>query len=380
VVKLILDRSTFALACAGLFVAGVLSLPHLVSVDLPCGVGERGCATITRHPSSFWFGIPVANFGFAAYLAIAVLVAWRFFAGEELSRKLLRGSLAISTAGALVSVGLQAYSFGVIKEHCIWCIASAAIMIAIVFVQAALSQAGGVAGTSRKIASDVAVIGLFTLAFATSLGLMTTKLMEVEYLDIDPRLLGPNPQELLAPESGHSVGPKDAKVTIVEFADVNCPLCRAMYKDMKRLVQEYSPNLRLVFHHFPLVESKPMSLPGAVLAEFAHTHGKFWEYMDRTMALEDVHPDSPEIFYGVIREIGLDVREASKIVDDVESAEFDRVYQDRRLADSLGLRVTPSFFVLAEGQPVKAFQGKHVRRVLGSEPYRSILKGHESSK
>lgn len=53
-------------------------------------------------------------------------------------------------------------------------------------------------------------------------------------------------------ERGHEFGPQGAPVTIVEFADYQCPYCGAAAEPVKELLTKYPDGVRLIYRHFPL--------------------------------------------------------------------------------------------------------------------------------
>jgi len=75
-----------------------------------------------------------------------------------------------------------------------------------------------------------------------------------------------------------SQGPEDAKVTIVEFSDFECPACRVAEPPMRALLKLYDGKVRLVFKHFPLERMHFWARRSAIAAECAGKQGKFWEY------------------------------------------------------------------------------------------------------
>ena len=79
------------------------------------------------------------------------------------------------------------------------------------------------------------------------------------------------------------LGDKNAKVTIVEFSDLECPFCRRFFLDtFPQLKKEYIDTGKAVFYfrHFPL-SFHPLALPFANAAECANDQGKFWEMHDK---------------------------------------------------------------------------------------------------
>ncbi len=75
-------------------------------------------------------------------------------------------------------------------------------------------------------------------------------------------------------------GPADAKVTIVEYSDFECPYCEYFYRNTYPLLKQYySTKIRFVFRDFPL-QGHPNALPSALAAQCANEQGKFWDYHD----------------------------------------------------------------------------------------------------
>jgi protein-disulfide isomerase len=72
-------------------------------------------------------------------------------------------------------------------------------------------------------------------------------------------------------------GAAAAKVTIVEFADFQCPSCAALQPTLERLMTEYGDRVRLVARDFPLTQHKSAA-KAAEAAEAARAQGKYWEY------------------------------------------------------------------------------------------------------
>src|SRR5262249_9023002 len=71
------------------------------------------------------------------------------------------------------------------------------------------------------------------------------------------------------------MGPPDAVVTVVEWADFECPFCRAFYPVLDELVQKYPTQVRLVFKYYPL-SAHPHGEISARAALAASAQGKFW--------------------------------------------------------------------------------------------------------
>ena len=150
-------------------------------------------------------------------------------------------------------------------------------------------------------------------------------------------------------------GPANAKVTIVEFSDFQCPFCSRVLPTVDEIMKAYPTDVRLVFKHNPL----PMH-PDAPLAALAgvaaQNQGKFWEMHDKMFANQKAIKREDLIKYA--GEIGCDVAKFTADLDD--PATKARVDADVKLGASIGTRGTPNFYIngenLAGAQPVEKFK------------------------
>ncbi|MEI6659877.1 MAG: DsbA family protein [bacterium] len=92
----------------------------------------------------------------------------------------------------------------------------------------------------------------------------------------------------VASRTGEPVlGNPNAKVTIVEFADFQCPYCQRFFKDtFPKIKKDYvdTGKAKIVFRHFPLTSLHVNAQIASVAAECANQQGKFWEYHDTLYA------------------------------------------------------------------------------------------------
>jgi predicted DsbA family dithiol-disulfide isomerase len=75
-------------------------------------------------------------------------------------------------------------------------------------------------------------------------------------------------------------GPTNAPVTIVEFADFECPYCGSLYPTLKQIESNYADKVQLVYRQFPLVNSHPHAQKAAEASLCAMEQGRFWEFYD----------------------------------------------------------------------------------------------------
>jgi protein-disulfide isomerase len=135
-------------------------------------------------------------------------------------------------------------------------------------------------------------------------------------------------------------GPDDAPVRVVEFADFQCPYCRANAGLADTLLAEFPDELQFVFKHYPLTRKHENAEPAARASVAAAKQGKFWEMHDRLFSSGRLGPE--------------DLREHAQAVG-LNMKVFDRsmsspvlgivVKRDRALARDLGVSGTPTFFV-----------------------------------
>lgn len=140
-------------------------------------------------------------------------------------------------------------------------------------------------------------------------------------------------------------GAKDAKVTIVEFGDFQCPACGAAHPIVKQLVGEYGDQVKFVFRNFPLQMHKNAQ-PAHQAAEAAGAQGKFFEMHDLLFQNQNEWENSTnpnEQFEKYAQELKLDVE---KFKADVASKKFDKkIEQDVNDGYAVGVNATPTFFI-----------------------------------
>jgi thiol-disulfide isomerase/thioredoxin len=139
-------------------------------------------------------------------------------------------------------------------------------------------------------------------------------------------------------------GPPDAVVTIVEWADFECPACMAMSPVLDGLVDRFPGQVRLVYKNYPLKDKHPHAELAAKAAIAAGAQGKFWEMHHKLFAARGrlEQQDIEEYAKG----FGLDV--ARFRADLNAPATIERLEKDVKQAEGLGLQGTP--FILINGR------------------------------
>ncbi|OGR84576.1 MAG: hypothetical protein A2901_05985 [Elusimicrobia bacterium RIFCSPLOWO2_01_FULL_54_10] len=166
-----------------------------------------------------------------------------------------------------------------------------------------------------------------------------------------------------------SQGPSSAKVTIVEYSDLQCPSCKVAYERMKadKIVESYSGKVRLVFKHRPFPNSHNWAMDAAVASVCARQQAPkaFWNMVDSIF----VHQSSitPANFWdsisGYAKDSKLDLAVFKKCFDD--KAALAEVNADMAEADALGVAQTPTLFV--NGRAITGYPGPQNMRLLIDE-------------
>lgn len=145
--------------------------------------------------------------------------------------------------------------------------------------------------------------------------------------------------------SDHVKGAENAKVTIVEYADFQCPACRAYFPVVDELLKQYPNDVRLVYRHFPLKTIHYAAVESSRVAEAAGLQGKFWEAYEMIYNRQDEWANNPksEVFNEIAKDLNLDME---KFQSDRSSKEVaDRVERDYNSAISINLNSTPTFYM-----------------------------------
>ena len=139
----------------------------------------------------------------------------------------------------------------------------------------------------------------------------------------------------------HALGPTDAPVTLVEYADYECPDSRRAWPIVKALQRRFGSQLRFVFRHFPLTAVHGQAEHAAEVAEAAGAQGKYWEMHDRLYERQFALDDEYLIEYAA--DLGLD---AARVQRELEThLHLPRVRAAARGGRDSAVRGTPTFFV-----------------------------------
>ncbi len=171
------------------------------------------------------------------------------------------------------------------------------------------------------------------------------------------------PVNVSVTDNDHILGNKNAKVTIVEFADFRCPFCEKFYQQVeKQLVKDYvnTGKVRFVFKNYAFLGQQ--SIWASEAAECANEQGKYWQYHD--WLYDNQAPESDLAFYSKANltkyaaKVGLNTTQFSSCLNSDKYSK--RVADDLAEGQKDGVTGTPTAFIngqkIVGAQPFATFQ------------------------
>lgn len=168
---------------------------------------------------------------------------------------------------------------------------------------------------------------------------------------VEPLSLGAPVPAGMGAGGGRLRGPDTARLTLIEFGDYQCPSCAAYHPIVSEFLRRHPNDVRLQFHHLPLVGIHPNSMAASLAAEAAGEQGRYWEMHDLLFEQQPMWSPSRNVegeFLVMAQRLSLD---ANRFMQDMRSPQLQqRVLADVRRATEAGIQAVPAFFV--DGQAV----------------------------
>lgn len=355
-----------------------------------CNISSRiNCEAVNASAWSVFFGLPIASYGLFFYTSLLGLLTLARRREAEVATAAPSVVFLASFVASLLSLVLFAISHFIIGALCIVCIGLYAVnfmmlgalwlgkfrgraLIGIVtgvqsivsFVRSAFSANGSSARKGLIGAALVALLSalapevVYSLASrnrATSSEQPTQEAIArwkaKPVVAIKSDLSG-------AAFSDYSIGPADAPIQIVEFADFECPGCRVLYARMHELLKKHEGRYRFVFRNYPLDQECNPSITqefhryaclAASYTRCAGEQGRFWQALDFVFT-DPVMTDERTTFdvRGFLvdqasQTLGLD-REA---MDECMTSRryYQKLQRDIEEGNRVGLQSTPSVWI-----------------------------------
>ena len=165
-------------------------------------------------------------------------------------------------------------------------------------------------------------------------------------------------------EADHVRGAAEARVTVIEYSDLECPFCKRFHPTMQQLVKEYPNDVRWVHRHFPLEQLHSKASKEAEATECAGEQGKFWELLD---IIYEVTPSNDGLDLDTLPPLAqrAGVADIKQFEDCLASGKYaDRVAEDLVDAGTAGGQGTPYSVVIGPEGEKEALSG--------AQPYEAV--------
>lgn len=166
-------------------------------------------------------------------------------------------------------------------------------------------------------------------------------------------------------------GNPKAKVTLVEYADFQCPACALVHSIIKKLEGDFKTDLRLVYRPFPLIETHPNAMISTQAIYAASLQRKFWEMHDliyENQAAWDKDKNAKSIFIEYAKKLELNLTKFEADISSEDAKKFVTNAYDKAI--SLGIDLTPSIFV----------NGMRIQNPLDYEAFKKIIQDEINKK
>jgi len=163
---------------------------------------------------------------------------------------------------------------------------------------------------------------------------------DLQKMEAANKPLAPELQASIAKGNAGAFGPADAKVTVVEFSDFQCPYCSRAATAVDQIKEKYGTRVRFVFRQFPLpMHQNARGAAEAALA--ANAQGKFWEFHDKMFQNQSKLERAD--LEAMAKDVGMDVAAFKKALDSKTFAAD--VDADMKLGESVAVNGTPTMFI-----------------------------------
>lgn len=143
-----------------------------------------------------------------------------------------------------------------------------------------------------------------------------------------------------------AIGPANAKLTLIEYSDFQCPACAQYYPLVKQLEAAFPNDLKVVYRQFPLRQIHANADLAARATEATGSVGKFWEMHDKIFETQkdwSTSENATDIFAGYAEALGMNKEDFVTALNSAEVAKA--VAADEATGKSLAVQGTPTFFL-----------------------------------
>ena len=358
-----------------------------------CSIGARfDCDLVAKSQFSEILGIPIASFGLSFYLGLFLMELLLGPLSSFAKDRYVGVMTFFATAALVPTLALAGVSAFILETFCLVCMGLYlvnALLFLVCFLEAR-REGGFVSALLTGLSVSVGAVGSFfqlrnvsderlvqrrtgaaLVFFLVFFALVSPHFMlfnvvqpvyahqkrdgkiakaVAEWQNAEPKTIpvhadgGPGTPDFV-------LGASDSPVTVVEFSDFQCPFCRKLAPELKKVLSKYQGRVQLVFKNFPLdkqcnslldQEFHQAACQAAVAARCAGQFGstQFWMMHDAINQGSDLGKDG---LIELAKNLELDTQVFTQCLDDPSVRE--RVIQDIELGIELGVRGTPALFV-----------------------------------
>ena len=332
----------FAIALFGVAVSIYLTAGYLRVTQIACT--DAGCDIVRQWHDRHLPTATMPLVGLLYFIGLTVLTIRLGFVAPDRGRRLATLAMALGAAGTVAVAGLTSIEAFYLHSFCFWCVMVA--ISTVLFFAFSVSEWRAWRRKSPRYNLDfepflkwgAAPLALvFLLASGMEPHSATTPAdLAATGANVDPTTAQ---NALIRPDS-HTFGPKNARVTIVEFADPGCPACARQMPIMEALLKRFPKDVRLVYRNFPL-RSHPNSPRAAEAIEAAAAQGKLVPMRD--LLFKNYEAETEPDLDRYAQQVGLNMELFKR---DMATHKYQaKVQRDRADGDLLGVHSTPTLIV-----------------------------------
>lgn len=158
---------------------------------------------------------------------------------------------------------------------------------------------------------------------------------------LDTAVLEAKWPQIVAQAAAPPRGSADARYTIAEFGDFQCPQCGKVYPVLESILKKYPAQVNLIFLHRPFPQIHQWALPAGQASEIAAADGKFWPMYDTLYTSQDNL--EPGYYSTYAEQIGLDKAKFQAAFDSGQGQT--QIKAASAFADSLNVQETPTILL-----------------------------------
>ncbi len=331
------------------------------------------------------FGIPVAWWGFLFYLFAALAALYALMLSNVRATHMILLTVLLAAGAVLFSLykATHLYKLGVL---CPTCVAMYGVNVAILglLIAAFKEPIGQIVGRLSAYIKSwfgwpsgllgmpvVLALAVFAFGYMGMRGYLNQQ-GEDSQLDMDFAVAAhfrQTPKTIEMDSTASYWGNPNAKVTLVDFADFQCPGCKEAAFHLKGILYEFKDEVKLVYINYPLDSSinrfvtrqvHPQAGPAALAGVCANNNGDFWPYHDEVFRNQTRL--SEDFFLNLAEAQGWDRADFQACMAEEETLQ--RVRRDIELGAALEINSTPSLYI----------NGRYARYWKNSEFLRRVIR------